>query len=158
MKYLLALILGVAIGAVAVWFYSEGRDKSRLQTKGEQVESAAKSTRDTIQDKLHSLHLGGIDISNELERTGRVIRQKAQEAGQAISNATADARVTAAIKARLLRDPDVSVWNISVNTTDGIVTLSGTVSSADNVGKAMLLALETDGVRQVISTLQVKSR
>ena len=39
-----------------------------------------------------------------------------------------------------------------------LVTLSGTVPSPDAISKAMLLAMETDGVKEVISTLQVKSK
>jgi osmotically-inducible protein OsmY len=35
------------------------------------------------------------------------------------------------------------------------VTLSGRVESHDQVAKAVKLALETDGVHKVISTLQV---
>jgi osmotically-inducible protein OsmY len=45
---------------------------------------------------------------------------------------------------------------ISVNCTAGRVTLSGTVSSAEDIGRAMVLAMEVDGVREVVSTLQVK--
>ena len=156
MRFLLVLILGIAIGAAAVWYYREHNHQAPNQSTGEQIESAAKSARDTIQDKLRSLNLRGSDISNELARTGRVIRQQAHEAGQVISDATTDARITAAIKAKLVRDPDLSAWNISVNTTDGVVTLSGSASSAENIGKAVFLAMETEGVRQVISTLQVK--
>jgi hyperosmotically inducible protein len=156
MRFLLVLILGIGIGAAAVWYYREHNHHAPNQSAGEQIESAAKSARDTIQDKLRSLNLRGSDISNELARTGRIIRQQAHEAGQVISDATTDARITAAIKAKLVRDPDLSAWNISVNTTDGVVTLSGTASSAENIGKAVFLAMETEGVRQVISTLQVK--
>jgi len=36
------------------------------------------------------------------------------------------------------------------------VTLSGNVSNSKLIGKAMALALETDGVREVASTLKVK--
>jgi osmotically-inducible protein OsmY len=36
------------------------------------------------------------------------------------------------------------------------VTLSGTVSSREEINKAVKTAAETEGVRQVISTLQVK--
>lgn len=156
MRFLLVLILGIAIGAAAVWYYREHNHQAPNQSTGEQIESAAKSARDTIQDKLRSLNLRGSDISNELARTGRIIRQQAHEAGQVISDATTDARITAAIKAKLVRDPDLSAWNISVNTTNGMVTLSGSASSAENIGKAVFLAMETEGVRQVISTLQVK--
>ena len=80
------------------------------------------------------------------------------EAGHAIADATADARITAAIKAKLVASRDLSALNISVNTTAGVVTLSGHVSSPENISKAMLLAMETDGVREVISTLQVKAK
>jgi osmotically-inducible protein OsmY len=36
------------------------------------------------------------------------------------------------------------------------VALSGTVSAEENIGKAVALALETDGVRDVTSTVTVK--
>jgi osmotically-inducible protein OsmY len=54
---------------------------------------------------------------------------------------------------------DLPALSISVNTTGGIVTLSGSVPAVEDIGKAMLVAMQTDGVREVISTLQVnKSR
>jgi osmotically-inducible protein OsmY len=46
--------------------------------------------------------------------------------------------------------------SISVNTTGSKVTLSGSVTSAENLGKAIKLAADTEGVNEVISTLQVK--
>jgi len=67
----------------------------------------------------------------------------------------ADARTTAAIKAKLVANRDLSALSISVNTTAGVVTLSGTVNSPEDIGKAMLVAMETEGVTQVVSTLQV---
>ena len=156
MKVFFALLLGVVIGAAVVWFYNTNQGKSTMRSTGEQIESATKSARDTIQDKLKVLDLRPEQVGEDLARTGQVVRRKAREAGQAIADATADARVTAAIKAKFLADRELSALSISVNTTEGIVTLSGTVSSAENISKAMLLAMETDGVREVVSTLQVK--
>jgi hyperosmotically inducible periplasmic protein len=78
--------------------------------------------------------------------------------GEKIADSAADARVTAAIKAKLAVDPDLSALAISVSTTSGIVTLSGKVGSAELVGKAMLVALETEGVRDVIATMQVAKK
>ena len=158
MRVILALILGIIVGAAAIWVYQDHRAKPQLQQAGKDIESAAKSAGDTISEKLRALNLNSNSIKEELAKTGRVIRQKAQQAGAAISDATADARITAAIKAKLVRDPDLSAWNISVNTTGGVVTLSGTVSSSDKIGKAMVVAFDTDGVRQVISTLQVEQK
>jgi BON domain len=156
MKVLLALTLGVAIGAGIVWYYQSPQHQNRAAAPGDKIEGTARAAGDVFQEKLRSFHLSGDDIKQELDRSGRVIRQKAEQAGQAISDATADARITAAIKAKLLRDPDLSAWNISVSTTSGVVTLAGAVASPEAVGKAMLLAMETDGVREAISTLQVK--
>ncbi len=87
-----------------------------------------------------------------------MIREKAREAGNAISDATANARITAAIKAKLFAEPGVSALSINVDTNDGLVTLSGTVSSHEQIAKAIKIAMETDGVTKVISTLQVKSK
>ncbi len=153
---LFALALGIAVGAAAVWFYSAYRNNPRVQSAQQKIQSAARSARDTAQNELRSLHLSPEDVKDELARTGRVVRRAAGAAGQAIADATADARITAAIKTKLIASRDLSALNISVNTTDGVVTLSGAVSSPDHIGKAILLAMKTDGVREVISTLQVK--
>jgi hypothetical protein len=158
MRTFLALVLGVAFGAAAVWFYSTYRNDPRMRSAGEKVENATKTTRDAAQDKLRALHLSPADIKDELARTGGVVRREASVAGHAIADATADARVTTAIKGKLLASRDLSALNVSVNTTAGVVTLSGFVNSPEDVGKAILLAMETEGVREVISTLQVKPK
>jgi hyperosmotically inducible protein len=73
-----------------------------------------------------------------------------------MASASSDTAITAKIKAKYAIERDLSVFGISVNTTDGRVTLAGNVTSHQQIGKAMLIALETDGVREVNSTLQVK--
>jgi osmotically-inducible protein OsmY len=83
------------------------------------------------------------------------VRRKARDIGEAAADAAVDARATAAIKTKLAADPDLSALRISVSTTAGRVTLSGMVSSYEFIGKAMAMALDTEGVREVISTLQV---
>jgi osmotically-inducible protein OsmY len=158
MRTFLALVLGVAFGAAAVWFYSTYRNDPRMRSAEQKVENAAKTTSDAAQDKLRALHLSSEDIKEELARTGGVVRREASAAGHALADATADARITTAIKTKLLTSRDLSAFNISVNTTAGVVTLSGFVSSSEHIGKAILLAMETDGVREVLSTLQVKPK
>jgi len=156
MRVFLALIIGILIGGAGLWYLSTHQTNPQVQAATGQIENAAKSARDTIEDKLRALDLRTNDIKEELARSGQVIRRKAGEAGKAIADATADARITAAIKGKLLTSRDLSALSISVNTTDGVVTLSGTVPSTEAISKAMLLAMETEGVREVISTLQVK--
>jgi osmotically-inducible protein OsmY len=158
MKIFLTLLVGIAIGIAAVWYFNHDKNNSQFQTAGQEIKSTAVSAGHAIDDKLQSWHLDRESITNELARTGRVIRQKTDQAGKALKDATADARVTTAIKAKLVKDPNLSAWDIHVSTTDGVVTLSGTVSSPDLIGQAMELALDTDGTQQVISTLQVKPK
>jgi osmotically-inducible protein OsmY len=156
MKIFFALVVGIAVGAAAVGFYNTRQGKSAAHTTSDQIESSAKSARELIQEKLKMLDLRSEDIKDDLARTGQVVRRKAREVRQAIADSTADARTTATIKGKLLANRDLSATSISVNTTTGVVTLSGSVSSPEDIGKAVLLAMETDGVREVISSLQVK--
>jgi len=160
MRVLFALIIGIAVGAAVVWYLgaNHGHEPAPTTTTGDQIVQTNKSLGDTIQDKLKVLDIRTDDIKDELAKTGKVVRRKAQEAGQAFADATADGRVTAAIKMKLVGSRDLSALNISVNTTAGVVTMSGTVQSPEDISKAMLLALETDGVKEVISTLQVKPK
>lgn len=158
MRAFLALIIGILIGGVAVWYLSSESGRLTVRTAGQQLDSATKPTRDAIQEKIRQLHLDPEHIRDELARTGQIVRKKTQQAGEALVEATADTRTTAAIKAKLIADPQLSGLSISVNTTDGIVTLSGSVGAPGDIGKAVVTALETEGVREVISTLQVRAR
>jgi osmotically-inducible protein OsmY len=156
MKFVYVLLVGILIGAAGVWFYGTRQGKSAIQSTGEQIESATKSARDTVQEKLRVLDLKPEQVKEDLARSGQVVRRKAQETGKAIADATADARTTAAIKGKLLANRELSALSISVNTTAGVVTLSGTVNSFEDISKAVMLAMDTDGVTEVVSTLQVK--
>lgn len=166
-RFIIALLLGIIIGAGGYWYFTGGRKKPVTQQVESSVEhgatrakdavvNGASQVKDAIQAKLEALNLRSDDIKEELSRTGTVIRRKARDLGAAVADATADARITAAIKGKLVADRDLSALSISVNTTAGRVTLSGTVSSPEHIGKAILLAMETDGVHDVVSTLQVK--
>jgi hypothetical protein len=145
MRVLFALIIGITLGAAGFWVGTSRQGRAGMQ-----------AARDAIQEKLKLVDLRTNDIKDELAHTGQVIRRSAKETGQAIADATADARTTTAIKTKLFASHELSGLSISVNTTAGVVTLSGTVPSTEAISKAMLLAMETGGVREVISTLQVK--
>ncbi len=136
---IITFLSGVVVGAAGLWFLSS---------------FTGKPPGDAIQEKLKVLDLRTNDIRDELAQTGQIVRRKAREVGQAVADATADARTTAAVKTKLATR--LSTLSVSVNTTAGVVTLSGAVKTPEEISKAMLLAMETDGVREVISTLQVK--
>jgi hyperosmotically inducible periplasmic protein len=158
MRFFLTLLVGIAIGIAAVWYFNHNKNNSQFATAGQEIKSTAQNAGDALADKLRSWHLDRENITNELSRTGKVMREKADAAGKALKDATADGRVTAAIKAKYVKDSDLSAWDIHVSTSDGVVTLSGTVATPELIGTAMGEALDTDGAQQVISTLQVKPK
>src|SRR5438046_2949080 len=119
MKTLLVLLLGIAIGFGVYWFVRAPESKEHLQKAEEKLSSGANQIKEKINEKVGDLKAE--DIKDELARTGKVVRKKAKELGAAVADATADARITAAIKAKYAVDPDLSAWKISVNTTDGKV-------------------------------------
>ena len=96
------------------------------------------------------------ELGEELKRTGRIVRRKAGQAAREVADATQDARTTAGIKTGLALDPTLSALDISVDTTDGRVTLAGHVDSTDDIARAIRIALERDDVREVVSTIQVR--
>ncbi len=69
-----------------------------------------------------------------------------------------DSAITGKIKTKLLGDPTVSGFAISVETFRGRVILSGFVNSQAQVDRAIALAREVPGVREVQSALVIKSK
>src|SRR6266481_6288813 len=67
-----------------------------------------------------------------------------------------DLQITAQVKAKLASDIGISsVMNISVNSTNGVVTISGQVDSPDVKTKAEAVAKSVPKVVRVVDTLQV---
>lgn len=92
------------------------------------------------------------------EKIGEAARATGEAASQAVKDATpvvADAGITAAVKTRLLADPDVAGLRIDVDTKGKVVTLTGTVKAAAQIAEAEKIARETPGVVRVINNLKV---
>ena len=68
-----------------------------------------------------------------------------------------DRTITARVKTALLNDPQVGAMKIDVETTQGVVTMSGVVQSKAEEMRAIELARQTPGVVDVKSTLVVNS-
>lgn len=161
------LLLGIILGVAGAWFYAsnyaipgvreaERRAAAHAAKALESVQGAAEQAKLALLARLEALELRADDIRTELAQTGKVVRRRARDLGDAVVDAAVDARITAAIKAKLAADPDLSALSIAVATTAGRVTLAGTVASPELVGRATALALGTEGVREVVATLQVK--
>jgi osmotically-inducible protein OsmY len=69
--------------------------------------------------------------------------------------AISDAAITARVNSALHNDPALAGSDLSVNTDHGVVSLTGTVKSPEQVAEASARAQEPDGVMRIDSHLSV---
>ncbi|HKE92867.1 MAG TPA: BON domain-containing protein [Povalibacter sp.] len=77
-----------------------------------------------------------------------------QSTGEAID----DGVVTARVKAKLIEDPVTKAHQINVDTFKGTVSLSGFVENEQARARALQLARDVDGVKQVKDGMQVRKQ
>lgn len=66
-----------------------------------------------------------------------------------------DAGITTSVKSKLAADDTVKAYQVDVDTSNGVVTLSGDVETATQKEHAVEVARNTEGVRDVIDRLRV---
>ncbi len=137
-----------------------------LQTAGDKTKELARTTADKtrdvaadvrarLSDKAVEWHLTPDEIKADLANSGRVVREKSVPALQQAGVVFDRARIVAVINGKLVADPQLSALRINVEADDGVVTLRGTVKSPELISRATLLALDTEGVHQVVALLSV---
>lgn len=174
LAFIFGLAIGGAVGAALMHKYlSEqtartdraaqiARDERALNGGRAPVErpggSTSEPSEDYLQRKLREWNLTSDDLKRELGQAGDVIKREGKKLGSRLSDATSDLRVVAEIKAKYARDKQLSGWDIAVGSKDGHVTLGGTVTSHEQIGRAVAMALDTDGVVDVVSSLRVQAK
>ncbi len=89
--------------------------------------------------------------SGTRSEVGRETAAAVDKAGDAAS----DARITMTVQAKYFASNEVKGREIDVDTSNGVVTLKGTVNSHSEHNQAVALARSTDGVRDVRDQLQM---
>jgi hypothetical protein len=146
MKYILILVLGFALGIYV------DRYQLRLPAAANSASNeSGPSAGDRFDEKMRKWRLTPDDIKQDLSHTGEVIRTRTDVVGGKIS----DERIVAVVKAKYILDRDLTASDIHVIVHEGRVALVGSVSSPDLVGRAVGLAMDTDGVAGVDSKLGV---
>lgn len=118
--------------------------------------------------------LAACDKPGPAETAGKKIDQTANEAGKKISEtankvgeklgeqgaktgaAIDDAEITAKVKAAIFAEPGLKTLQISVDTINGVVNLTGSVNFQANSDRAKALAGAVDGVKYVENRLVTK--
>lgn len=144
MKTFVALLLGIFLGLGIYWFLTNKDVQNEMKEMGDEISTDYKDTGQETNEAEH-----GIDTDK--------IKRGIKEAGKSIAEFGEDAALTTKIKAKLAAAEGVPALSIDVDTNNGVVTLSGTVSSSDQIGKAVEIAKSVQGVRKVISTVQIDS-
>jgi hyperosmotically inducible protein len=85
-----------------------------------------------------------------------VVPEQASAATSDVSASVTDAGITAAVKTKLLADPDTPGLKLDVDTKDQVVTISGTVANQSQKDEVLQIARNTEGVRGVNDHLTVQ--
>lgn len=150
------LVIGAILGAVGWRYYQRTQNPTigqRVEHLADKAREAASDTREAVAGKAEDWKLAPENIRDELAKTGRVVRSKARVVGDRID----DARIIAVIEGKFLVNDNLSALAITVDCRDGAVKLTGSATSAENIGRAITLALETNGVHHVISQLVIRN-
>ena len=144
-------------------------DRNGENTMGQKIDRAI----DTTQQKLAA---AGDRIASETDRAVSALKQdKAEKVAQAGNGATAtdasgdkpsaarsgetrmsDTAITASIKTDYLKDPDLSILKIDVDTRSGVVTLNGLAENEEARVRAERIASAVKGVKEVRNYLVIK--
>ncbi len=80
---------------------------------------------------------------------------KDQSIAEQASQTVDDVTITTSVKAKFTTDDTVKARNVEVDTEDGVVSLRGTVATQSEADRAVQIAEQVEGVRQVRSFLKV---
>jgi osmotically-inducible protein OsmY len=88
------------------------------------------------------------------ERAGEE-RERARGAGEKLGASLDDAWIHTKLVAKFIGDADTPGRNINVDVVNNVVTLRGTVETAEQRAEAERIARDTEGVRRVVNQLKV---
>ncbi len=147
-KFLLIFLLGAGAGAGGWWFWDRAKTQGQFAETRDRVTYAAWKAGKSLKEAAD-------EIKEEFNKTGIIVRDKAKAATESVTSAVGDTTVTASVKAKMLGDS--SLRGVSVETERGVVTLSGAVTTHEDIARAMKLALDIDGAQRVVSKLQLSA-
>jgi hyperosmotically inducible protein len=116
------------------------------------IDDQAKDKADRAGDKAEEYGRATVDKTKEL---GHDAADATKDAAKKTGAAVTDAALTTAVKTKFLADSQVKGLSIDVDTSNGVVTLNGHVSSQAEASRAVTIARNTDGVKRVVNNLKV---
>jgi len=143
------IFAGIAIAGVVLIACDDRTDRS----VGQKIDNALARTQE-------SLARAGDKIAQQTDRAVTSVKKAGDGATPAAAPGTAkpigDTAITASIKTDYLKDPDLSVLKIDVDTRQGVVTLNGLAENEEARQRAEKIAEGVKGVKEVRNFLVVK--
>jgi hyperosmotically inducible protein len=116
-----------------------------------------------LKGKVPSIDIGdrAVDIALKTDGVKEVVYNlddvwHAPKERSTAGNVIADTAITAAVKGKYAMDDMVSALDLSVETTNGKVHLKGKVPTLAAAERAVNIAQDTDGVKEVLYKLELK--
>jgi osmotically-inducible protein OsmY len=139
------VLAGLALGAC---------DDRSDRTLGQKLDSALQRTKQGLSN-------AGDKIAQQTDRAVGAVKEKTKPAANGDGSTdtgriAADAGITASIKTDFLKDPDLSILKIDVDTRNGVVTLNGLADNEDARQRAAKIAEGVKGVKEVRNFLVTK--
>jgi osmotically-inducible protein OsmY len=105
--------------------------------------------------RMAEWHLNASDLQADLDNNKEIIRTKENTSGAATGSSDKSV-IESMVKGRLEADSDIAALKLHVSADrEGEVTLKGKAHSAEEVGRAIALALDTEGVTKVTSKIKL---
>ena len=142
-------LLGIAI-LLAAGLAACDKQPGPAESAGKMIDQTAADAGKKISETADKV---GEKVDATAEKVGDKMSAQSEKTGVAID----DTEITAKVKAAIFAEPGLSTLQISVETVNGVVTLSGSVDTQANSDKAKALASAVSGVKDVDNKLALKS-
>lgn len=135
-------------------------DRADMAAANREGEDIGRKANRLLEQGKEKITAAGHEVAQDLRGNGTAATPAANPQGATAPGDTGgrlgDAAITASIKADYLKDPDLSVLKIDVDTRDGVVTLNGLAENDAARQRAERLAQGIKGVKEVRNYLVVK--
>ncbi len=143
-KYLIIFIAGIVVGTGSYWTLRDGPLATKVRENA-LVQKVSEKVDERVTDRL----------KEEMEKQGKIVMNKPAESSIPKLD---DGRLEDLVKAKIAAEPTLSDTSIKEDVKDGVVNLTGSAASYEQIARAMRLALECDATKTVVSTIQIKSK
>jgi osmotically-inducible protein OsmY len=161
-------ILAVTSIGIAMALLSGCNKSDDSQTPGQKLDSAIGKTEQAAAEARLQGEQSGADLKAKTEagfaKAGEALKnatENAESSAKVVANKAInkidDMAITAAISAELLKDAEIKIFKINVDTKGGAVVLKGSVPTDAVREKAAAIAKTFNGVQSVDNQLVVKA-